>query len=59
MDDGDLHFKPVRIGAVDLDGRMEIREGVEAGERIVVHSQKALTSRNRIKAVERLPGVAQ
>ncbi|MFO7646209.1 MAG: efflux RND transporter periplasmic adaptor subunit [Desulfosarcina sp.] len=58
MIDGDLRFTPVRIGATDLDGRTQIREGLKGGERVVVHSPKALTARSRIRVVEQLPGVA-
>lgn len=57
--DGDLRFTPVRIGATDLDGRTQIREGLKGGERVVVHSPKALTARSRIRVVEQLPGVAR
>jgi RND family efflux transporter MFP subunit len=56
--DGDLRFTPVRLGATDLDGRTQIREGLKGGERVVVHSPKALTARSRIRVVEQLPGVA-
>lgn len=56
--DGDLRFTPVRTGATDLDGRTQIREGLKGGERLVVHSPKALTAGSRIRVVEQVPGVA-
>lgn len=58
VSDGDLRFAPVRVGSQDLDGRVQILEGLRDGERVVVYSQKALGARSRIKVVERLPGVA-
>lgn len=58
VDDGTLHFAPVTVGVTDLDGRVQIPEGLKAGERVVVYSQRSLNSRSRIKIVERLPGVA-
>ncbi len=49
-------FKPVTVGETDLDGRVQISEGLQPGERVVVYSQRALAGGSRIKVVERLPG---
>ena len=57
IEDGGLRFAPVRVGATDLDGRVQILEGVNKGERVVVYSHRALKAGSRIKVVERLPGV--
>ncbi|MBN9459853.1 MAG: efflux RND transporter periplasmic adaptor subunit [Burkholderiales bacterium] len=54
---GGLRFAPVRLGASDLDGRMQVLEGLDGGERVVVHSQRALDARSRIQVVDRLPGL--
>jgi len=56
-DDG-LHFVPVKLGRSDLDGRVQVLGGLQAGERLVVYSEKALTAHSRIHVVERIPGVA-
>jgi hypothetical protein len=53
-----LRFAPVRLGATDLDGQVQILEGLEPGASVVVYSQRALGSHTRVKIVERLPGVA-
>lgn len=53
-----LEFAAVELGASDLDGRVQIRSGLQAGERVVAYSQRALAARHRITLVERLPGVA-
>ncbi|MEW6333351.1 MAG: efflux RND transporter periplasmic adaptor subunit [Thermodesulfobacteriota bacterium] len=58
LDEEKLRFAPVRVGATDLDGRVQILEGIRAGERVVVYSQRALGSRSRVKVVERLEGVS-
>lgn len=58
VEDGKLRFVPVKVGAADLDGRVQILEGLKVGDRIVAYSQRALTSRSRIKVVDRLPGVS-
>jgi multidrug efflux pump subunit AcrA (membrane-fusion protein) len=51
-----LRFAPVKTGVSDLDGRVQIVEGLKGGERVVVYSQKALKSGSRIKIVERVMG---
>jgi len=53
-----LRFAPIRMGAHDLDGQVQILEGVQPGENVVVYSQRALDAHSRIKIVDRLPGVA-
>ena len=53
-----LRFAPVKVGAVDLEGWTQIRDGLKAGDRVIVYSQRALNSRSRVKVVERLEGVA-
>lgn len=54
--DGDLHFAPVKLGAADLDGNVQVREGIASGDRIIAYSEKALTARSRIHVVEQLAG---
>lgn len=53
---GDLRFAPVKLGAADLDGNVQVREGIASGDRIVAYSEKALTARSRIHVVEQLAG---
>lgn len=52
-----LRFAPVKVGATDLGGWVQILDGLKEGERVVVYSQRALGVRSRIKIVERLEGV--
>ena len=52
---GELVFAPVRIGAQDLSGWVQILDGLTRGERLVVHSARALTSSSRFRIVETLP----
>lgn len=56
--DGTPHFAPVKLGAADLDGQVQIVDGVQAGELVVVYSHRAIDGRSRIKVVERVPGVS-
>jgi len=57
VEDDRLRFAPVKLGAADLDGRVQILDGLKAGERVVVYSQKALTAGSRFKVVDSLPGI--
>lgn len=56
--DGGLRFAPVKLGASDLDGQVQVRAGLENGDLVVTHSEKALTARSRIHVVGRIPGVS-
>lgn len=59
VEDDSLRFTPVKLGAADLDGRVQILDGLKAGARVVVYSQRALAADSRFKVVENLPGVAR
>lgn len=53
-----LVFAPVVLGRSSLDGLVQVVNGVNAGDRIVVYSEKALSKSSRIRIVEQLPGIA-
>jgi RND family efflux transporter MFP subunit len=57
--DVDLHFTPVRLGVADLDGQVQILDGLKNGDQVVVYSEKALTTRSRIHVVEHITGTAR
>lgn len=57
--DGDLRFSPVKLGASDLNGYVQVREGLKSGDQVVIYSEKALTARSRIHVVDRIPGVSR
>lgn len=54
----ELRFVPLRLGAADLDGRVQVLDGLAGGERVVVYSHKPLKAGGRIEVVERIAGVA-
>ena len=58
IDGEKLRFAPIKVGATDLDGRVQILNGLKEGARVVVYSQRALRLRSRVKIVERLEGVS-
>ena len=53
---GALRFAPVALGAADLEGYVQVRDGLRTGDRVVVYSGKALKAGSRIKVVDRIPG---
>jgi len=57
--EGDLRFTPVELGASDLNGYVQVREGLKNGDQIVTYSERALTARSRVHVVERIPGVSR
>jgi len=54
--DGDLHFTAVQIGAADLDGQVQVRDGLQVGDQVIVYSEKLLAAHSAIHVVERIPG---
>jgi multidrug efflux pump subunit AcrA (membrane-fusion protein) len=56
--DDRLSFVPVKLGRTDLDGRVQVVAGLHAGDSIVLHSARPLTSRTRVQVVDRITGVS-
>lgn len=54
---GAIVFRPVTTGRRDLAGTVQILEGLEGGERVVVYSARALPPKNRVKVLETLEGM--
>jgi len=59
IENGSIAFRPVKTGRRDLEGRVQIREGLKPGERVVAYSVKALTSKSRVKIYDTLEGIRQ
>ena len=55
VEKGGLAFRPVTLGAGDLDGRVQVLDGLAQDERVVVHSARVLGEKTRIRVVERIP----
>ena len=54
-----LQFVAVRTGRSDLDGQVQVLDGLAAGDRIVAYSTRPLDARSRIQVVRQIPGVPQ
>ena len=52
--DGKPEFAPVRLGASSLDGQVQVLQGLQKGDSVVVYSQKALTAGARVQVVDTL-----
>lgn len=59
LEDGDLRFMPVKLGAVDLKGRVQVLEGLRGGESIILYSRKSLSANSRIDVVDEIQGARQ
>jgi hypothetical protein len=57
VDKDQLNFVPVKTGVSDLEGQVQILQGLIGGERVVVYSHNALKASSRIKVVESIAGV--
>ena len=56
VDAGALRFAPVRLGPSSLDGRVSVTAGLQAGDMVVLYSEKELSAGSRIKVVSALDG---
>lgn len=48
-------FVPIQLGAADLNGRVEVKHGLQVGDSVVVYSESALAAHSRIQVVKTLP----
>ena len=55
---GELQFTPVTLGVADLDGHVQVLQGLGVGDQVVVYSEKPLSARSSIHVVERLTKAA-
>lgn len=51
---GNLELVPVNVGATDLDGNIQVLEGVKRGDQVVTYSERTLTTKSRIHVVDQL-----
>lgn len=54
-----LNFVPLKLGASDLNGNVQVKDGLKEGDKVVAYSEKTLTARSRVHVVERIPGVSR
>lgn len=59
VEDERLRFQAVVTGPADLDGNVQVLEGLRGGEHVVAHSARSLDARARVRPVERLAGPPQ
>ena len=54
-----LSFVPIKLGAADLNGYIQVLDGLKEGDLVVVYSEKILTIHSRIHVVERIFGASK
>ena len=52
--DGQARFRPITAGTISADGFVEIRQGLAAGDTVIVHSGRARSAGTRLKPVDAL-----
>lgn len=57
--DGSLSFTPITLGVSDLDGYVQVRQGLKKGDQVVTYSEKTLTAHSRTHIVESIAGVSR
>lgn len=57
--DDELRFTTVNLGVSDLNGLVQVLDGLDVGDQVVIYSEKALTVHSPIHIVENIPGVPQ
>ena len=57
LDDDGPRFTPVEIGPRDLEGWVQIRDGLASGDRVILHSRVPLRPGGRVEIVEQIPGL--
>jgi hypothetical protein len=56
---GDLRFTRISLGTADLEGHVQVREGLRIGDKVVAYSENTLNKRSRIHVVDHIKGVAR
>lgn len=56
---GDLRFTRISLGTADLEGHVQVREGLKIGDKVVAYSENTLNKRSRIHVVDHIKGVAR
>lgn len=54
--DGELLWTPLRLGRADLEGKVQVLEGLSADDTVVLHAAGPLRAGGKVKVVEHLPG---
>ncbi|MGD9639424.1 MAG: efflux RND transporter periplasmic adaptor subunit [Alphaproteobacteria bacterium] len=57
--DGNLSFVPVVLGSADLEGQVQVRDGLKGGENVILYSEKNLSPRSRIRIVDKIQEAKQ
>ena len=59
LQNGRQRFVPLTLGRSDLAGNIQVPEGLQSGDEIVLYSEKSLTENSRLTIVSQLAGAEQ
>lgn len=59
IENGNVSFAPVILGASDLDGFIHVLDGLSPNAQVVVYSEQALTTKSRINIVKNIAGATK
>ena len=57
IENNELRYAPVEVGISDLDGLVQITQGLKVGDQVVVYSKQELSRHSRITIVDQLVDV--
>ncbi|MFO1401772.1 MAG: efflux RND transporter periplasmic adaptor subunit [Steroidobacteraceae bacterium] len=57
--DGRPRLVPLRLGAADLDGNVQVQDGLQVGDEVVLYSARALSAGSRIRVAARIVAAAR
>ncbi|MBV1776809.1 efflux RND transporter periplasmic adaptor subunit [Burkholderiaceae bacterium DAT-1] len=55
--EGRIEFRQIVTGRHDLNGLVQVKQGLKAGEQVVVYSERAINGPHGVRVYARLPGV--
>ncbi|MCF6228214.1 MAG: efflux RND transporter periplasmic adaptor subunit [Planctomycetes bacterium] len=59
MTDGNLIFNAVELGPSDLDGLVQVKKGLNKGDKVITYSEKLLSATSRVLVVDSITGADQ
>jgi HlyD family secretion protein len=59
LKDGELRFTPVKVTEGSSDGQVQVHDGLQASDSVVVYSERELNAASRIKVVSALAGASK
>lgn len=59
MTDQKLQFIEIKLGRSNLEGDVQVLDGLSENDQIVLYSEKPLNAKNRLRIVKNLAGTSE